>query len=79
MTTNNFCTFEVFDESSNNNRIATGIVIKKNKKTVLVQPVRFKRYPFSTSHQVFTSGAAIYRRIAKNKVRIYPLGIIPIN
>lgn len=60
--------------------IKTGIVLRQNHNTVILSPVDFKQptfiYPW---HRVSSISDPICRNIVNNKVRVYPVNVIPIN
>jgi len=69
-----FATFK-----TNSKGTMSGKVLKKNKLTVLVQPVTFIPSIITHSHMVYNDGMPIQLHMKKNNVRIYPENVKPIN
>lgn len=60
--------------------IMTGIVNSVNSKTIRVSPVKFGRRSLITgSHPITEIGHQIVLHIDKHGVRVWPIGIVPIN
>jgi hypothetical protein len=60
--------------------IRSGIVTKKNCKTVGIIPVKFGRFSrVSGQHRIILKEKEIIAHIRKKHIVVYPEGIIPIN
>jgi len=60
-----------------NGKRATGIIIKRNKLTVAVEPVNFEHSMILNRDRIVRSHRKIMRHVTKDQVVYWPKGVIP--